>query len=658
LVPAAAMAGLCGFATMSVELTAVRALAPHFGDSAYVWTNVIGVMLLALAVGAFFGGRLCATGRGRGALAVLFLGAACLVAAGPLLLRPLGGFLVPQDLPLDAAMPALVRGSLAATLVLFAPPTFLLGAVSPLLVTILHRGEVHVGRAVGFVSATATLGSLLGTFLTTHWLVPQVGCRTALWISAVALAVAGLLAGGRRTALGAGVVLLASVPGLGGPLKVPPQPPRQLVASVESSYQYLEVVRDPEHAGGPLLALKINEGLDSFHSAAIEGSAFTGGRYYDWHAAVPLLAGDGERPADLRALSVGDAAGTIRRIYSAVHPGSLIDGVELDPEVVALGDRHFPGDKGSGATWTVDGRVAVARGRGLWHVVHVDAYAHQIYVPAHLASREFFAAVHERLLAGGIVACNVGGLGPGDPVVQAIAATVRAVFGDARVFAIPGSRNVLLLGRKGRPLAPERLQGFRPGTERLSATDAAHWRLVIAQLAEPRRWHAVGENGTVLCDDVPVLDRLLADSYLRIVDDGRVLAIHGDEDPSAAAGDAYAAHRERAWDAVLAAAARSRAPTAYLRELCGDARWFGRRELRSAAAEYAAAMVLGPDGDAVPRLQQKQADLRTDLEALAAAEAAARRNLLVAVAAAGVLAAATLVLVRGSGRRRVDQAVA
>ena len=37
---AAAVAALTGFAVMALELTAVRLMAPHFGDSAYVWTNV------------------------------------------------------------------------------------------------------------------------------------------------------------------------------------------------------------------------------------------------------------------------------------------------------------------------------------------------------------------------------------------------------------------------------------------------------------------------------------------------------------------------------------------------------------------------------------------------------------------------------------------
>ena len=42
---------------MSVELAAVRLLAPWFGTSLAVWTNVIGVVLLALALGYAWGAR-------------------------------------------------------------------------------------------------------------------------------------------------------------------------------------------------------------------------------------------------------------------------------------------------------------------------------------------------------------------------------------------------------------------------------------------------------------------------------------------------------------------------------------------------------------------------------------------------------------------------
>ena len=57
-----AIAFLGGAAVMTLELAAVRLLAPRFGDSAPVWTNTIGVILVALALGASLGGRLAAVG--------------------------------------------------------------------------------------------------------------------------------------------------------------------------------------------------------------------------------------------------------------------------------------------------------------------------------------------------------------------------------------------------------------------------------------------------------------------------------------------------------------------------------------------------------------------------------------------------------------------
>src|SRR5687768_3217189 len=162
---------------MGLELTAVRLLAPHFGDSAYVWTNVIGVMLVALAVGAWLGGTWAARANAPRLLSRALVICALAATLAPLLATPLGGWLVPQDLPLEAAMAALVRGSLVATLVLFAPPVLLLGCAAPMLVAALAGAGVRVGRASGLVNACATLGSLAGTFAATHVLVPVLGSR-------------------------------------------------------------------------------------------------------------------------------------------------------------------------------------------------------------------------------------------------------------------------------------------------------------------------------------------------------------------------------------------------------------------------------------------------------------------------------------------------
>src|SRR5690606_30686518 len=132
-------AGATGFGVMAAELTAVRLLAPHFGDSAYVWTNVIGVIMAAMALGAVLGGRLSTRASAGSWPFRLLLAAGCLLLAAPFATNWLGSMLLPADLPLDAAMPALIRGSLVATAVVFAPPMLLLAAVSPLLIVLLAK---------------------------------------------------------------------------------------------------------------------------------------------------------------------------------------------------------------------------------------------------------------------------------------------------------------------------------------------------------------------------------------------------------------------------------------------------------------------------------------------------------------------------------------
>ncbi len=625
-----AAATLTGFGCMASELTAVRLLAPHFGDSAYVWTNVIGIILAALAVGAWWGGRLATRSDAVCWPWRLLAAAGSWLVVAPFTAPALAAWLLPDGLPLDAAMPALVRGSFVATAALFGPPMLLLGAVSPLLITLVVREAVAVGRAAGAIGAAGTLGSLAGTFTATHWLVPGVGCRVASAVAGALLltAAACTVAGRSRWAIG---VLLVGA-GVGsqlhdGPLRPPPAG-RELLAEHESRYQFLQVQRTTGTGAPPRTLLLVNEGLDSYHSVYVAGSALTGGAYYDWHALAPLLAGDGARPTGLRALSIGDAAGSLRAVYAGVHPDATVDGVDIDPLGRELGQRYFAPTQAPGHAFTIDGRVFLARTTSLWHVIHVDAYAHQVYVPAHLASREFFELARRRLEPGGVVACNVGALRLDDPVLRAIGTTMAAVFGHAMALPVPASRNVLVVARNGEQPRPSSLAGFLFGAERLSDADADAWRRIVGIAALPASWADVGDGGEILCDDRPVLDRMLHDSYLRRDDPGACIALAGDMEPAGAELRAFQHGQARRWHDVLAAVAQSRAPTAYLRELAGDARW-SLRQVGSAVREYEAALELAGDATVLARLRGKLGAAREDLAPIeSAAKAAARLQVL------------------------------
>lgn len=634
-----AAAAMTGFGVMTAELTAVRLLAPHFGDSAYVWTNVIGIILAALAGGAWFGGRLAARSD-----AVRWLWRLLLLAGGwltlvPFVAGPLGGVMLPADLPLDAAMPALVRGSFVATAVLFGPPMLLLGAVSPLLITVVVRQAVAVGRAAGVLGAAGTLGSLVGTFAATHWLVPGFGCRVTSTIAAALLGLAAIATAWRPPQRGGSAVVLMIMVGSAllprGPLR-PAPPGRELLGERESRYQFLQVQRTTAADLPRQTLLVINEGLDSFHSVHVEGSQLTGGAYYDWHALAPLLVADGVRPANLHALSIGDAAGSLRAVYAGVHPNARVDGVDIDPECARLGRQFFAAPLAPGRDYTVDGRVFLATAGERWHVIHVDAYAHQVYVPAHLASREFFAAARERLLPDGVLACNVGGLRGDDPVLKAIGTTMATVFGHALAFQVPASRNFLLVARNGTEPEPERLRQFVFGEERLAEADAGAWRRIVSTAADRAAWIDVGQGGEVLVDDRPALDRLLHDSYLRRDDHGVALVSDGDLDAAGAEMLAFRQAQDRRWVEVLATVVRSRTPTPYLRELAGDARW-SLRQVASAVAEYEAGLGLSPDPAAGARLRDKLAAAAADLQPITAAERTAARLGWLEMGAAGLL---------------------
>ena len=482
--PLLLIVGLAGAATMVVELGAVRVLAPWFGTSSSVWTNVIGVVLAALALGYALGARLAAGPQPQRRLGAVLVIASLFSAALLLAARPVADLLMPSGLPLHRAAGVLLWGSLACATVLFLPAATALGCAGPLAVESLQRRRGGAaGAAGGRVLAASTLGSLVGTFGTTHWAIPTLGIAATYVVASLALLGVGALLvvrsgrpGPAGSATSAVTVMLCALAIGTDAASRPHSGDGTLLAAAESPIQSIRAVELQGPDGLPLRVLRVNEALDSFQSVwAPTPGLLPDGHYYN-HFALPIGWTARERGADperWRTLVLGLGAGTAVRVLEGVVPATTsleTVGVEVDGEVLRIAEEHFELDRNVPARVVVgdlDGRAALAFLEGSFEQIILDAYANNMEIPHHLATVEAFEAYRERLSDGGWLTVNVGGFGAEDPVVRALAASAASAFGgEVFLGRVPLSRNWVIFARRdGRvPQPGERAFGSQGAT--------------------------------------------------------------------------------------------------------------------------------------------------------------------------------------------------
>src|SRR5215204_3731708 len=251
-----------GSATLGSEIAVARLIAPFFGDSTIVWANTIAVVLVALSIGYWFGGRMADRHPQLDGLCMLIVASAALLAVVPIVAQPL------LSLSVDAFDHVSVggfAGSLFGVLALVSVPVLMLGAVSPWAIRLKLERVEDSGETAGRMYAISTVGSLVGTFSASLLLIPLVGTQRTFLIYAIILAVVAALGLGRRWLLvPVAVAGLLLVPG-------------GVVHEAETLYQYARVVEYPDGRR----QLELNEG-QAIHSIWRADTVLTG-NYWDGH---------------------------------------------------------------------------------------------------------------------------------------------------------------------------------------------------------------------------------------------------------------------------------------------------------------------------------------------------------------------------------------
>jgi spermidine synthase len=398
------LAFVAGFASLELEIIGTRVIGPVFGETMYVWTALISVTLLYLAVGYYVGGWLADSGRLHvGHLGMLLVGVGAYVGLLPIIARPVLRGLVGLGM---------VSGPLIVSGILFVLPMVALGMVVPVLV----KGRVHhlgdVGEAAGGVYAVATLGSIAGALMSGFVLLPLVGLRMTTTVTGV-LVLKGLV-------VGLLVIVVVVVPFV-KPVVA------EIVFEEESFYSTIRVA--DEGSG-----LSLYRGL--FEITGVNSAGVRGNTYDDLYEFAFLLKEDVSR-----VLVIGFGGGITVAELAENHPNVDFDVVEIDPALEDVARDYF--DWGG----AVDGKgagkidVAVEDGRhylathGQYDLIIVD-FALTHYTP-YFSTREFFLLVEEHLTDDGVYSVLVPGSFEGEykVLLDTVVNTGLGVFEDYLILS-------------------------------------------------------------------------------------------------------------------------------------------------------------------------------------------------------------------------------
>ena len=341
------VAFISGLTSLGYQVTWTRLLASGTGGLTYVFTVILALFLIGIALGAALFNTFRT--RIRDPLRVLAWTqfAVAVLAIGGLVL------IISQPRELDPTQPFVSIGALfGSALFVVLPVTIVMGLAFPTASELLKDHRAHAGAASGQLLASNTIGAILGSLVIPFVLMPAIGSPTIVVLLALANVALGIGLAlrarppSRATAIAgltvaAIVALIAAVPG-----RVV-QPNEALIAA--KGWQLYDAREDEiasVQAGKKAATAELWVGGTSMTLLTVDAKLMP---------ILPLIA----RPEADRALVVAFGMGTAFR--TALIAGLRTDAVELVPSVPKMFRYYYP--DADQVLANPLGRVIIADGR-------------------------------------------------------------------------------------------------------------------------------------------------------------------------------------------------------------------------------------------------------------------------------------------------------
>lgn len=439
---------LTGACVLVIEVVATRILAPYFGNTIFSYSSILGVVLAALSIGYYYGGRL-ADSRPD---ARLFYG---IIAAGGVAVMLLH-ILTITLLPILSRQLSITTGPLVSSVVLFLLPAILLGMLSPFAIKLQQAfvPQKGIGSIAGEMFFWSTLGSIAGSLITGFVLVPFFGVDhiiLGVGVVLIALGVLPLIAltGKRFRALGVLAILVSIVFAMQVPVMADVITKQDgLVYSKDGLYEKLSIY-DGEYQGRPARFFQQDRSNSGAMYLDSDELVYDYTKYYSLYKLF--------KPDVREALVIGGGVYSVPKVLLSELPEANIDVSEIEPSLHDLSKQYFNvPDTPRLSSYTDDGRRLLDKGGKQYDYIFSDVYYSLYSIPSHFTTEEFFELARQRLNQDGVFIANlIGNLDRREPsFILSEMRTFQQAFPNSYFFATgsPNStatQNIMFVGVNG-----------------------------------------------------------------------------------------------------------------------------------------------------------------------------------------------------------------
>lgn len=385
---------LTGAFVMAIELLAARAAAPYLGSSIITWTSIIGIMLGCLSFGYLAGGKLADSNRYSNLLSSVLWFAGLYLLISTYIKAYVYTNYIAQDIN------SLKYSVISSTLILFGPPSFLLGMVTPIIVKQVVNNLKTSASTIGRLYALSTLGSIVGTFVTGFYLIALFGTTKLLFAISICLITLGALHSMSKYV----IVTALTVTFLSNSIlsEYSENYTKQNFIDLDTAYNrvwiYDQGNHDKNEAQRIMMLNRQLASIISLNPPYLSNSLPN--HYYNlityFREQMPRIA------------IIGGGAYTYPKEVSRIFPNTKIDVIEIDADLVKLATQYFYYQPTQNTTiYHEDARTFVKHTHNTYQGIIIDAFDSNFYPPFHLTTKEFITEIYNILDDDGVVCVNI-----------------------------------------------------------------------------------------------------------------------------------------------------------------------------------------------------------------------------------------------------------